>query len=181
MTIRVRLTTPELREWRHNQVYVTDKEGNIIRPADATEQLAEGEFLTNHRTLKKLSLVKAAGGRSVQIVNCNGRVLAFARNAAEIGAAPQAPTSPQAPPEVVFDPEHCQCTGWAQRPAGRHHPICSHRDAWESFIVRKRPHQIIDLDSGEAIRPATYDEILLSEGEPVITIDRESFGIAAVE
>lgn len=59
-------------------------------------------------------------------------------------------------------PADCVCRGWARSDGKEssdehHHPICEHHDKWES---KHRPEEwIVDLDTGENIRPATPEEM----------------------
>lgn len=59
-------------------------------------------------------------------------------------------------------PADCVCRGWARSDGkeandDHHHPICEHHDKWES---KHRPEEwLVDLDTGENIRPATPEEI----------------------
>lgn len=85
-------------------------------------------------------------------------------------------------------PSECVCREWARSDGKEandehHHPICEHHDKWEA---KHRPEEwIVDLDTGENIRPATPQEIAEADtaekrgGSRLITIGTSESGTTA--
>lgn len=80
------------------------------------------------------------------------------------------------------------CTSWATPknqpiPEGSHHPFCPDARAWAAKVSRETPRYVVDLMTGEVVRPAEDDEIAKASvaqqktGVPVITLDDKPFAI----
>ncbi len=84
------------------------------------------------------------------------RLLATGATVGTVESAPVVKSAPKA-----HAPAECPngCFGWVRHDGKTegHHPICEHAAAWEA--VDKTPSVLVDIDSGEVLRPATIDEI----------------------
>jgi hypothetical protein len=68
-----------------------------------------------------------------------------------------APVAPPAPP-----PTECLCREWAGATSGKHHPLCTFRNAWEAQEGQTAP-QLVELETGSVIREATDEEASASK------------------
>jgi hypothetical protein len=88
---------------------------------------------------------------------------------------------------TIPDPEDCVCLAWEKPPEAdpkQHHPICEWHDRWRKKMQGVEGMFIIDLDSGEALRPASSEEIEQAKeaeeehgGAPIVDIGGKSYGV----
>ena len=91
----------------------------VILKSDEMQQWRNG---AHERSALKERIVKQYG--DVMIKAPGGRLLAIVR---DLSVEPPKFGVARAP-----DPESCQCSGYAGRVTGQHHPICMHRSQWEA-------------------------------------------------
>lgn len=81
-------------------------------------------------------------------------------------------------------PDNCQCTPWVKphgAPKDKHHPVCQYFRAWE--LKNRVPRNLVDLETGTVIRPATVEEIGEAEvreaktGSPLIIIGEATYAV----
>lgn len=94
----------------------------------------------------------------------------------------------QSPNKIVIpSPEECVCRDWLKPPQAdpnQHHPICEWHDRWLKKVKGLEGMFVIDLDSGDALRPATNDEIdeaqrnEQEDGAGIITIGNKQYAVA---
>jgi hypothetical protein len=112
------------------------------------------------------------------------------------GHATQVTVSRPDPKQVIMEPapldspENCRngCLKHATPkgvpiPAGQHHPMCPFAMPWAQKTAKDRPRYLIDLRTGEKVRPATDSEIGQSDvsakrtGSPIIHVDDVPYAV----
>jgi hypothetical protein len=85
----------------------------------------------------------------------------------------------------IPEPDECFCAAWVKvegQVEGQHHPLCEFYDKHLSKLLGNT-QSIIDLESGEAIRPATVDEVneakqnMQAKGSSTIKLGNKLYGV----
>lgn len=87
-------------------------------------------------------------------------------------------------------PESCRndCRKWALPKNGvledgQHHPMCVFHDEWKRKTAKSSPRWLVDLGTGEKVRPATDEEIGQADvekkrsGSPIVQVDSTPFAV----
>jgi hypothetical protein len=106
--------------------------------------------------------------RERAVVNGPGATAAAAAASEDTASSAE----PAKPP--VVPPDGCVCQEWAGVVAGKHHPLCSFRKAWEAQQGEPAP-QLVELETGTPLREASADEIAASKRKA------EEDGVGALE
>jgi hypothetical protein len=117
---------------------------------------------------------------------------------ASLARSPGAPviSSRPDPKEVVKEadpldpPDACrnECLSWATPkgvpvPAGQHHPTCVFARRWQQKTSREIPRWLVDLKSGERVRPATDEECGKADveakrsGSPIVHVNDVPYAV----